>query len=123
MVINGFFLILDARVLSTQLVVNSEVVDRSQMVRHSKLLFNYILGFFHLLQQCSYALRPALILTLQTQTEAKRARVRQMWQRTGSDRMKRTQSYVRACSEHGRRWGAMVRAKRFWPVLVCLVRV
>jgi hypothetical protein len=52
-----FFLIPDARILGTQLVLNSEVVDRSQMVRHSKLLFNYILGFFHLLQQCLYALR------------------------------------------------------------------
>ena len=41
----------------------------------------------------------ALDLTpmLQTYIEEKRARVRQMWLRTASDRLKRTEPYVRSC--------------------------
>ncbi|MEE9527149.1 MAG: hypothetical protein V3W07_05735, partial [Syntrophobacteria bacterium] len=35
-------------------------------------------------------------LTLQTYSEGKRARVRQMWLRTGSVRTKRTSPYVRS---------------------------
>ncbi|UCG12390.1 MAG: hypothetical protein JSU72_18140, partial [Deltaproteobacteria bacterium] len=37
-----------------------------------------------------------LTLTLQTYSEEKRARVRQMWLRTGSVRTKRTSPYVRS---------------------------
>ena len=38
----------------------------------------------------------ALTLTLQTYTEEKRARVLQMWLRTGEDRSKSTRPYVRS---------------------------
>jgi hypothetical protein len=48
-----------------------------------------------------------LTLTLQTYSEEKRARVRQMWLRTGSVRTKRTSPYVRS-------W-----ARRAQPQMVC----
>ena len=38
-----------------------------------------------------------LTLTLHTYTKKKRARVRQMWLRTGSDRSRRTLLYVKSC--------------------------
>ncbi len=38
-----------------------------------------------------------LTLTLHTYTKEKRARVHQMWLRTGSDRSRRTSLYVKSC--------------------------
>ena len=74
------------------------------------------LGLWYLRRVSTLGNSSKLSLTLHTCAKEKRARVRQMWLRTGSDRSRRTLPYVKSCSEHSQRWGAIARAQRFWPV-------
>jgi hypothetical protein len=55
---------------------------------------------------------------LQTHSMDKRVSVCQMWPRPGSERMKRTGSYVTSCSEHGRpaKGEIIMRAQQFLPM-------